>query len=66
MKGQRVAIELRNLLTTIKAANDAADATDLQRIQSDLETLMLRHGRGRIIGICVEAIRSAEFRGAKW
>lgn len=44
----------------------AMQAMQLKRIQADLETLMLRHGRGKIIGICVEAIRSSEARGAKW
>jgi len=52
--------------TLMREASDALDAMQLKRIQADLETLMIRHGRGRIIGICVEAIKSAEQRGAKW
>lgn len=50
----------------IREATEAYDRHQLKRIQADLETLMLRHGRGKIIGICVEAIKSAEQRGAKW
>lgn len=50
----------------LRDATDALDRHQLKRIQADLETLMLRHGRGRIIGICVEAIKAAEQRGAKW
>lgn len=49
-----------------RANSDALDKIQLARIQADLETMMLRHGRGRIIGICVEAIKSSEAKGAKW
>lgn len=49
-----------------REATEAYDRQQLKRIQADLETMMLRHGRGRIIGICVEAIRQSEAAGAKW
>jgi len=62
-----ITVHHTNAMTVcLRAANDAADATELQRLQASLEDAMLRHGRGKVIGICVEAIRSAEFRGAKW
>ena len=63
---QQLAISLREISATLRAANDAADATSLQRIQADLETLMLRHGRTKMTGIFIDALMSAEFRGAKW
>lgn len=44
----------------------ALDRIQLAKIQADLETMMLRHGRGRIIGIAVDALRDAEAKGAKW
>lgn len=50
----------------MREASDALDRIQLKRIQADLETMMLRHGRGRIIGVCVEAIRRSEAAGAKW
>ena len=50
----------------MRELSDALDRIQLKRLQADLETMMLRHGRGRIIGIAVEAIRCAEARGAKW
>ena len=49
-----------------REAADALDRHQLQRIQSDLETMMLRHGRKKIAAIFMDALKKAEIAGAEW
>lgn len=53
-------------VVTLKAANDAADETALDRLGDDIKKLCLRHGKSRVINTFLDAWRLADSEGAKW
>jgi len=59
-------IHIAAISRDLRSDNDAADRIALARLMADLRTMMLRHGRGKILGIVVDAIRDSEREGSKW
>lgn len=49
-----------------QANAEAMSRAQLKRLKRDLVTMMKNNGRGKIIGICVDAIKEAEAAGAEW
>lgn len=53
-------------VVTLRAANDVADETGFERLQDEIKTMCLRHGKSRVINAFLDAWRLADSEGAKW
>ena len=58
--------QITDFANEVRAANDEADATSLQRFADDAHTLILRRGKSRVISAFLDAWRLADAEGAEW